>query len=89
MPWNQDDQDYTSALNVYGMSNKPTNQGSYLPNPTGIGNSFRPPNYNPNMRGFYAQTGGQQFANMDGDQYYLTQEQINKVVRAGGRVPGF
>jgi hypothetical protein len=95
MPWNQDNQDFNSALSTYGMPRKPTNRGSYLTNDPGMGNTFRPDQYNPNMRGFYApdygyaQTGGQQFANMDGDQYYLTQEQINKVIKAGGRVPGF
>jgi hypothetical protein len=95
MPWNRDDQDFNSALSTYGMPRKPTNRGSYLTNDPGVGNTFRPDQYNPNMRGFYApdfgyaQTGGQQFANMDGDQYYLTQEQINKVIKAGGRVPGF
>ena len=95
MPWNKDTQNFNSALSVYGMPRKPTNRGSYLTNDPGVGNTFRPNQYNPNMRGFYApdfgyaQTGGQQFANMDGDQYYLTQEQINKVIKAGGRVPGF
>ena len=94
MPWNQDDQDFNSALSAYGMPRKPTNRGSYLTNDPGMGNTFRPDQYNPNMRGFYApdygyaQAGGQ-LGYVDGEQYYLTQDQINKVIKAGGRVPGF
>jgi hypothetical protein len=90
---NWDTQDFTSAFSTHPMVYRENNRGNWETN-SGM---LRPDSYNYNMRGFappmpmgpIAQTGGQQFANMDGDQYYLTQEQINKVIKAGGRVPGF
>lgn len=95
LPGNQNSQDFNSALNRYGIARKPADRGDYLANDPGVGNTFRPDQYNPNMHGMYApdygysQMGGQQMADINSDQYYLTQEQINKVIRAGGRVPGF
>ncbi len=93
--WNQENQDFSSALSVKGMPKKGPYDGNIKLNAPGIGHNFRPNQQNWNMRGFYApdygyaQAGGQQVANMGSDQYYLTQDQINKVIKAGGRVPGF
>ncbi|NDD82714.1 hypothetical protein EB118_10955 [bacterium] len=84
--WNQENMDFNTAKQVYGVSNAPNSTGSYVLNPVAIGPSFDPRNYNSNLRGMYAQYGGQGF--YTGDNYYLTMPTIKNVKKAGAFKPG-
>lgn len=79
--WNQENMDFNTAMQVYGKSNARNSRGSYVTNAPGIGPDFRPDQTNANMRGMYAQYGGQGF--YTGDNYYLTMPTIKNVKKAG------
>jgi hypothetical protein len=79
--WNQEDADFNSALQVYGKSNARNSRGSYVTNQPGIGLGFRPDQANANVRGMYAQYGGQPFYYTD--TYYMTMPTIKNVKKAG------
>jgi hypothetical protein len=84
--WNQENMDFNTAKQVHGVSNAPNSTGSHVLNPVAIGPSFDPRNYNSNLRGMYAQYGGQGF--YTGDNYYLTMPTIKNVKKAGAFKPG-
>jgi hypothetical protein len=76
-----------TALDVYGSTQTPVDEGSYVTNPSGIGLHFRPNDGNPNVSGMYAydlpvtQYGGQPF--YYADTYYMTMPTIKNVKKAG------
>jgi hypothetical protein len=81
-----------TAYDVYGVTQSPVGEGSYMTNAPGMGLHFRPNDGNPNVRGMYAydlpvtQYGGQGF--YTGDNYYLTMPTIKNVKKAGAFKPG-
>jgi hypothetical protein len=79
--WNQEDADFNSALQVHGKSNARNSEGSYFMNQPGIGLGFRPRQATANVRGMYAQYGGQPF--YYADTYYMTMPTIKNVKKAG------
>jgi hypothetical protein len=84
--WNQENMDFNTAKQVYGVSNARNSRGAYLTNQPAVGLGFRPDQANANMRGMYAQYGGQGF--YTGDNYYLTMPTIKNVKKAGAFKPG-
>jgi len=84
--WNQENIDFNTAKQVFSKSNARNSQGAYFTNQPGIGLGFRSDQANANVRGMYAQYGGQGF--YTGDNYYLTMPTIKNVKKAGAFKPG-
>jgi hypothetical protein len=79
--WNQENMDFNTAKQVHGVSNARNSSGAYLTNQPAIGLGFRPDQANANVRGMYAQYGGQPFYYTD--TYYMTMPTIKNVKKAG------